>query len=253
MFTKNHDLSQVDTRAAPGPSAGKTEQDLFCPASADELQPTVFRMQPHQRIVLGGKTDEYVYAVLSGIIISRATLANSGVTHIDLNHSGDIVRLSTMPSLGERSLVAGTTAEVWRMKPAALSAYLAADPDRIARYQIDRERQLAAQLLRTTSLATMEGPERFAGFLLDMAQRIGIRNGAAIALDLPLSRTEIAQYLALNADTLSRLMSRLKAEGLVSQKSRHQIVLRDWRALAAQCPLSPAILALERPRPAALP
>jgi len=69
---------------------------------------------------------------------------------------------------------------------------------------------------------------------------------------LPISRTEIAQYLALNADTLSRLMSRFKTDGYISQKSRHQITLRDWRAIANLCPITPALLALDRHRPSPL-
>jgi DNA-binding IclR family transcriptional regulator len=69
---------------------------------------------------------------------------------------------------------------------------------------------------------------------------------------LPLSRTEIAQHLALNADTLSRLMSRFKADGLITQKSRHQIALRNWRAIADMCPVSAALMAIERNRPSPL-
>ncbi len=78
-----------------------------------------------------------------------------------------------------------------------------------------------------------------------MALEVGVAAGSTVAIELPLTRTEIAQYLALNADTLSRLMSRFKATGH-HQKSRHQIALRNWRAISDMCPVTPALLAVER-------
>jgi hypothetical protein len=47
-------------------------------------------------------------------------------------------------------------------------------------------------------------------------------------------------------------MSRFKAEGLITQKSRHQIALRNWRAIADMCPVTAALIAIERNRPSPL-
>jgi CRP-like cAMP-binding protein len=111
---------------------------------------------------------------------------------------------------------------------------------------------MARASVHTSALATLEGPQRLAAFLIEMALEVGTAAGPTVAIELPLSRTEIAQYLALNADTLSRLMSRFRADELISQKSRHQIALRNWRAVADLCPITPALLALERNRPSPL-
>jgi DNA-binding transcriptional regulator YhcF (GntR family) len=61
---------------------------------------------------------------------------------------------------------------------------------------------------------------------------------------MPLSRNEVAEYLALNADTLSRIMSRLVRENVLARSSRAQITIRDLDALKAHCPLSDAVTAL---------
>jgi len=124
--------------------------------------------------------------------------------------------------------------------------------DLLMAYDRQRDRQQARAMLHTVILATLDGPQRLAAFLTEMALEVGVSAGTAVSIELPLSRTEIARYLALNADTLSRLMSRFKADGLVSQKSRHQITLRNWRALCDLCPIAPAILAIERNRPSPL-
>ena len=66
---------------------------------------------------------------------------------------------------------------------------------------------------------------------------------AGVAFELPLSRTEIADYLALNADTLSRIMSRLKGRGLVARTGRDRALVADWDGLCAMSPLAGALAA----------
>jgi CRP-like cAMP-binding protein len=45
---------------------------------------------------------------------------------------------------------------------------------------------------------------------------------------------DIADYLGLNPDTLSRIMSRLKAAGLIGQSERNRAVVHDFPTLAAR-------------------
>ena len=64
-----------------------------------------------------------------------------------------------------------------------------------------------------------------------------------IAFELPLSRYSIADYLSLNADTISRTFSSLSAARIIERRGRFQIVVRDWPALLEKCPMSGAIVA----------
>jgi CRP/FNR family transcriptional regulator, anaerobic regulatory protein len=69
-----------------------------------------------------------------------------------------------------------------------------------------------------------------------------------VVFDMPLSRTEIADYLGLNADTLSRTMSRLRSSGVLNHTKRNRAVLRDFRALAALSPAARALIDLHGER-----
>lgn len=169
--------------------------------------------------------------------------------YFGLNYSGDFIYSSAVPAFSERLLAAASPAEVWRFRAKPFSQALSGNPDLAVRVEKARSRQLARAALHQASLGTLDGPQRFAGFLIEMARETGVAAGPAIAIELPLSRVEIAHYLALNADTLSRLMSRMKSDGLITQKSRHCITLRDWKAVAALCPIAPALLAIESSRP----
>lgn len=60
-----------------------------------------------------------------------------------------------------------------------------------------------------------------------------------------MSRNDIADYLALNADTLSRIMSRLKARGLIAQTGRSRIVVPNWKSLCEESPVAGTLTALQ--------
>ena len=53
--------------------------------------------------------------------------------------------------------------------------------------------------------------ERIAAFLLDMAER----QGGLDQFDLPMSRTDIGDYLGLTIETVSRVLSKLRADGVI--------------------------------------
>jgi CRP/FNR family nitrogen fixation transcriptional regulator len=61
--------------------------------------------------------------------------------------------------------------------------------------------------------------ERVAAFLLDMAERQGKRT----LIDLPMSRTDMADYLGMTIETASRTLSALKRRGFVRLPAKRQI------------------------------
>ena len=69
--------------------------------------------------------------------------------------------------------------------------------------------------------------ERVAGFLLEMADRISAGN----ALDLPMSRQDIADYLGLTIETVSRTLTSLECSAAIAVQTSRHIVLRNRSAL----------------------
>ncbi|MBS0242070.1 MAG: Crp/Fnr family transcriptional regulator, partial [Proteobacteria bacterium] len=86
--------------------------------------------------------------------------------------------------------------------------------------------------------------QRLATFILEIALRFGTMTPAGCSLELPLSRTDMAHYLALNPDTMSRLMSRLKERGILATPSRGWVIVKQITALADLTPLTGALLRL---------
>jgi len=70
--------------------------------------------------------------------------------------------------------------------------------------------------------------EKIAEFLLDMADRTGDEE----PIELPMCRIDIADYLGLTIETVSRTLTQLERQGVISvPKGRRNITLRDRAAL----------------------
>jgi CRP/FNR family nitrogen fixation transcriptional regulator len=69
--------------------------------------------------------------------------------------------------------------------------------------------------------------ERVAAFLLDMAER----QGGLDRIDLPMSRGDIADYLGLTVETVSRIFTKLRAKGIIRLDGAREIEIVRWQAL----------------------
>ena len=76
-------------------------------------------------------------------------------------------------------------------------------------------------------LGRKNAQERIAAFLLEMAARLS-RTGE---VELPMSRQDIADYLGLTIETVSRTLTQLERDGLIAIPASRWIVFRDRAAL----------------------
>jgi CRP-like cAMP-binding protein len=69
--------------------------------------------------------------------------------------------------------------------------------------------------------------ERVAGFLLEMAARVP----GSTEIELPMSRQDIADYLGLTIETVSRTLTQLENSAAIAVPTSRRIVLRNRAAL----------------------
>ena len=103
---------------------------------------------------------------------------------------------------------------------------------------LERDSRLSLNVLRSVSdrlqalrmqyrqLATEKVERRIARALLKLMQRAGTRVDDGVLLDLPLTREDLAQLTGTTVYTVSRIVSRWEASGLL-RSGRQQLVIRD--------------------------
>jgi CRP/FNR family nitrogen fixation transcriptional regulator len=69
--------------------------------------------------------------------------------------------------------------------------------------------------------------QKIATFVVEMAER----ERRETFIDLPMSRQDIADYLGLTIETVSRTLSHLERDGIIGLPTARRVVLRDHKAL----------------------
>jgi CRP/FNR family transcriptional regulator len=211
---------------------------------------TLVRARRRQRLALDQAPAESVYIVRSGVLGIEAAPPGKHRQLLALFYPGDIVRRSLVPELPGVTLSAMNVAEVWRLPPRGFDTLLAASAETNTHAQWQLANQHARATLHGSMVGGLCGDERFASLLIELGLRLGTTAATGVTIESPLSRSDIADYLALNPDTLSRISSRFKARGLLLPARSGRIVLPDWKGLCAASPVAATLLALHAPRSA---
>jgi len=174
-----------------------------------------------------GDTAEFYFKVLKGAVRSCHVLAD-GRRHIgDFFMAGDFIGLDAGESypFAAEAIAKAMLIRYSRQKVEAL----AAEEPRIGRSLVEIMRsRLAAARERMLLLGHMTAMERIASFLLDLSAR-----GGDGRICLPMTRTDIGDYLGLTMETVSRALSQLKSEGTITQQGLHEVTIANPAALMA--------------------
>jgi CRP/FNR family nitrogen fixation transcriptional regulator len=179
-----------------------------------------------EEIYADGDAADCWYKVVSGTVRISKLLAD-GRRHIaEFCFAGDYFGL---PPAGMRVFSAEAIGDVVVMRYPQRAADRLIDQDpRLARRLCDVTlRDLAHAQTRMLLLGRMTAAERVASFLLEISERRDARR----AFDLPMSRMDIADYLGLTIETVCRVLSAMKRDGVIAIPTPHRIEIRDREAI----------------------
>lgn len=100
--------------------------------------------------------------------------------------------------------------------------------------------EISANRAMMFSLGRRGADARVAAFLLNLTERLQARGFSPLAVNLPMSRREIANYVGLRFETVSRVFSRLLEAGTIDLSHR-DVRFRDIDALRRIASDVPAI------------
>jgi CRP/FNR family transcriptional regulator len=92
--------------------------------------------------------------------------------------------------------------------------------------------EMAAAQDQMVLLARKSAEERVASFLLIIARRLSGNRQAAPVIEIPMTRLDMADYLGLTIETVSRTMTKLIASGVIAPCGRHAVTICKLGKLA---------------------
>lgn len=222
-----------------------THPNDFADATAAHSVPAVranYPVQKQTRTLPNGKClfregDEAqnVYEVVSGVLRLTRVLENGRRQVIAFGFPGDIVGY---PSDGRHHTEcdAISTAEVIAHSSDTLQTGRG-DPDLHQRLLQATLREISAMQDHFMMLGRKTAREKVASFLTNLAESVGKMIGAYRQISLPMTRSDIADFLGLTTETVSRTLSQLRAAGVIAlENTRSLIILQPDTLLAyAEC------------------
>lgn len=192
------------------------------------------------RLPLEQLDDDVLLLIESGCLTCETMLPGSRRQILLVLYPGDMFCQSFAPPLPDLHLTASTNVSLKRFRVDVCSNDRAGEE--LRRRKLAAATELTA---RTCLLAAARGrlsaEERLATLLSEIALHTGHPAAGGHTFEVPLSRTDMADYLALNADSLSRIMSRFRASGLISTPRRNLAIAKNLDALLAATPLGTAL------------
>jgi CRP/FNR family transcriptional regulator, nitrogen fixation regulation protein len=170
---------------------------------------------------------DYLYKVVSGTVRTYKVLTDGRRQIGAFYLPGDIFGLE----IGEAHSFSAEAIADSKVIVIKRSAVLAA---------AERDSEIARQLWTVTGqelhrvqdhilLLVKSAQERVAAFLLEMAARV---SDSLNSVELPMSRQDIADYLGLTIETVSRTLTRLESTAAIEVPTSRRILLRNRAALS---------------------
>jgi len=168
---------------------------------------------------------DYLYKIVSGSVRTYKILSDGRRQVGDFYLPGDIFGLEFADE-HTLSAEAITDTKVLVIKRNALNALAGRDAS-VARQLFALTGRELGRVQAHVLLLIKSAQERVASFLLEMAQRVPAGN----SIELPMSRQDIADYLGLTIETVSRTLTTLESTAAIAVPTSRRIVLRNLGAL----------------------
>jgi len=217
----------------------------YLPPTRTSLPPTALSRMPEQRSTLAslgtishfdrnstifseGDDADYSYKVISGAVRLSKMMSDGRRQIAEFALPGDFIGINwleehamTAEALNDVTVVSYTRGRLERL----------GDENREIRAELfaNLRHDLWAAQNHLVILGRQSALERVANFLVQLLDRN--RGQDKSHLEIPMTRQDIADYLGLTIETVCRMLTKLKASGVIGIPDRHTITVRNANAL----------------------
>lgn len=184
-----------------------------------------------EEIFFDGDEARNVFEVLDGIVCAYRILPDGERHIVSFYYPGDVIGNCTLGTYAY-SAQALTPARVRRIPRTVLERSMAQRPELAQRFLRLAAIELAATRDHLLCLAAKSAEAKLAAFLLALSRRNKEQGEDPDRITLPMTRLDIADYLGLTIETVSRTLSKFRRNGLIDLPRATTVDLKDADRLA---------------------
>jgi CRP-like cAMP-binding protein len=201
------------------------------PAVAASGHRSVERLiRPGQRLFHQGDPADRIFELSVGVLRQTRILESGERQVIGFHFPGEIVGFA--PDSIHRDSCTAITEGRAIVHSGDAATLAARDPElhqrlwTAAMREIGRAQGQLVMLGRRTAAAKVEA------FVQYLVERTGLWQGGQVSVDIPMSRYDIADFLGVAVETVSRSFTELRQAGLIAMTGPHRLTVRNPDALA---------------------
>lgn len=228
-----------ENQCAGGTQAPCTKQvAIFQRLSDDELA-TIANMTTHQvfkkgeiLINSGDQTDTLFIIHAGQVKLSKLTLQGREQI-LRILGTGDFfgeLAIFDDHSVSNFTAAAAKETAICMLTRAKMQAIMEKNPGIALKLLSEVTKRLAHTENLVQNLATKDPETRIANLILEFCEDYGIKNGTEVLIQLPLTREEMANYIGVTRETISRKLRVLENEGILTVKGK-KITVKDYAEL----------------------
>lgn len=204
----------------------------LAPEELEEVRRIVstLTLHPGQSAIVEGEPAQDLFNVMSGAVRLYKLLPDGRRQITGFLSGGDFLGIAYNDTYAFTA-EAITAVKLCRFPRRRLEALLPDHPTLERRLLGEAAHELVAAQDQMLLLGRKTAVERVTSFLLMLAKRAAKNRKSATRLEVPMTRTDIGDYLGLTTETVSRVISRLRDDSIVSVANRGQIEILDRAAL----------------------
>ncbi|HYE47956.1 MAG TPA: helix-turn-helix domain-containing protein [Azospirillaceae bacterium] len=212
--------------AAPKQAAAPTVEEALL-AHADEA----VSFERDRMIFSEGDPAACVHIITGGMVRLCKMMPDGRRQIVGFLQAGDMMGLA-MAARYLYSAEAVVPVTLRRLPRARLDALLDREPSLGRRLLSRTVTELQAAQDQMLLLGRKTAAERLASFLLVLARRAGTAHDGRCKVSMPMTRTDIGDFLGLTMETVSRAFTKLKTTRMIRLAGGHVVELLDMDALA---------------------
>lgn len=193
-------------------------------------QSPVCKLSKHEMLFSEGDAGGRYYEVLDGVVCSFRILHDGRRQILSFSYPGDIVGIGHEQGC-KCSCEAIKGATLRRIPAAATQTSIEAQLELTRKLLDVAKTELAGMHDHFVMVGRKSSIEKIASFLLALARRGGHEDARSVTFQLPMTRTDIADFLGLTIETVSRRLTTLRKLGVIDLPQITTVHVRDMDRL----------------------
>jgi CRP-like cAMP-binding protein len=190
---------------------------------AHAVKPVERLFRAGQKLFHQGDAARHVFELRSGVLRQSCSLENGERQVIGFHFKSEIIGFSP-DGIHRTSCTAITNcrAVIHRVDAQAASGR---DPEMDQRFRAAAIRGIATAQDNLVMLGRKTARAKVESFVQYMVERAGVERDGSISVDVPMNRYDIADFLGIAVETVSRSFTQLRESGVIEMCDAHKLVI----------------------------